>query len=261
MNAVNLLPTKHRPRTPTGGQQGSAYAVVGVLGVVLVMVLFYVLTANGINSKKDAVARATGETAQAERRVSELSAYGNFNQVKEQRVSSVKQLASGRIDWERLARGLAHVLPKDVWLRSATASATGKGTETGGGGGPAPAPSTAPPAGGSASGGGTQASATPPAADSAESGGGKPTLILNGCARDRHRVAVALVRLRELSGAEDVQLVQLSRPDDVGGGGEGDCGGTRGKTNYTFIANVIFKPNPGAAPSDGKVPARLGGGQ
>jgi hypothetical protein len=265
VNAVNLLPTKHRPRTPTGGMQGSAYAVVGVLGIVLVMVLLYVLTSNGINTKKDAVARATAETAQAEKRVKELSSYGNFSQVKEQRVSSVKQLASGRIDWERLALGLAHVLPSDVWLTSATASATGK-TAEGGSAAPTPAPSTAPPSGGSGGSGTTGASGPQPSATSAASDT-KPTLLLNGCARTRHAVAVTLVRLREIAGAEDVQLSNLAQPEPTGagtgavGGGSDDCGKTHGKMNVIWSANVVFKPNPGSAPSDGKVPARLGGGQ
>ena len=98
MNAVNLLPAKHRPRTPTGGQQGSSYTVIGVLGAIVVMVLVYALTVNGINTKKAAVARTEAETVQAKKRAESLAAYGNFIQVKEERVSSVKQLATGRVD-------------------------------------------------------------------------------------------------------------------------------------------------------------------
>jgi len=148
VNPVNLLPAKHRPRTPTGGQQGSAYVVVGVLGALLVLVVFYVLTINGVNSRKDQVARAKAETAELQAQAGELSAYGNFAAVKEERVQSVKQLADGRIDWERLTRGLARLLPNKVWLISAGASATGNPTVGGGGGAPAGAPAGAPPAGG-----------------------------------------------------------------------------------------------------------------
>ncbi len=36
MNAVNLLPEKHRPRKPTGGQGRGSYIALGVLGAVLV---------------------------------------------------------------------------------------------------------------------------------------------------------------------------------------------------------------------------------
>ena len=126
MNAVNLLPVKHRPRTPTGGQQGSAYVVLGILGAVLVMTLIYVLTVNGINTRKSEVAKAKTETAVANGRAAQLAAYGNFSQVKQQRVDSVKQLAASRIDWERLTRGLALVLPDNVWLLTASAASSGK---------------------------------------------------------------------------------------------------------------------------------------
>ena len=77
MNAVNLLPAKHRPRRPTGGQQGSAYVVVGILGGLLVMVVLYVLTVNAINSRKTQVATANAETAAAQARASALAPYGD----------------------------------------------------------------------------------------------------------------------------------------------------------------------------------------
>ncbi|MEA2367691.1 MAG: hypothetical protein QOH38_409, partial [Thermoleophilaceae bacterium] len=140
MNPVNLLPAKHRPRTPTGGQQGSAYVVVGILGALLVLAVFYVLTVNGVNTNKGKVAEAKAATARAEARAGELGAYGNFSQVKQQRVQSVKQLADGRIDWERLTRGLARLLPNQVWLISASASATGNPTSASSGGAPPATP-------------------------------------------------------------------------------------------------------------------------
>ena len=248
MNAVNLLPAKHRPRTPTGGQQGSSYAVIGVLGAVVVMVLVYALTVNGINTKKAAVARTKAETVQAKKRADSLAAYGNFIQVKEERVSSVKQLATGRVDWERLARGLAHVLPTGVWLTSAAASATGDPTASGNGG--------------------AGAGATP--------GGAKPAIALNGCAATRPDVAVALVRLRHLPAVEDVKLASIQKPEQPAGGaapgpaapgaapasGGQECGTVKKKPAYKFEATVTFKPQAGSTPQPGekKVPASLGGG-
>ena len=267
MNAVNLLPAKHRPRTPTGGQQGSSYAVIGILGGVLVMVLLFVVTVNGINGNKAAVARTKAETAQAKKRAEELTPYGNFIQVKEQRVSSVKQLATGRIDWERLARGLAHVLPQDVWLTSAAASTSGKPGGAGGSGG-----ASAPPAGGAA-----------PGASGDDAAGPKPSMVLSGCARSHPQVAVALVRLRHLPNVEDVTLASITKPENSGtsaaapgaagqaagaGGGAGaggqDCGTVKKKAAYKFEATVTFKPQAGSTPQGGqqpKVPASLGGGQ
>jgi hypothetical protein len=270
MNAVNLLPAKHRPRTPTGGMQGSSYAVIGVLGVVCVMVLLYVLTANGISSDKQAIARSQAETAQARKQAETLAPYGNFIQVKEQRVASVKQLATGRIDWERLARGLAHVLPTDVWLLSANASATGsKGGSGGSSSGQAAPPP--PPAGGASSGGSGGSAPVDPSGPEVVN----PELTLIGCAEAHPDVAVTLLRLKHLPNVEDVELASIEKPElqqaspgtAAGGsapasGGE-DCGAIKKKPAYKWEAKVTFKPQAGSTPTptpEKKVPARLGGG-
>jgi Tfp pilus assembly protein PilN len=244
VNAVNLLPTKHRPRTPTGRQQGSAYVVVGVLGALLLLVVFYVLTVNGVNTRKDQVARAKAETAQARARAGALSSYGDFSKVKETRVQSVKMLADGRIDWERLTRGLARVLPDRVWLTSASASATGTPSATGSGGTGAAAP--------------TPAGVTDT----------NPKVQLVGCAPSHATVAVALVRLRELAGAKDVQLTEITRPEptqNAGGGGapaaaggDSDCGQFGGVPAVKWGATVTFDGKTGSAVTG--VPKSLGGG-
>lgn len=238
MKAVNLLPAKHRPRTPTGGQQGSAYVVVGVLGALLVLVLFYVLTVNGLNSKQSAVARAKAETAQAQARAGALGPYGDFSKIKATRVQSVRQLAEGRIDWERLTRGLARVLPDGVWLTSASASASGAPAAAAG----APAPST-------------------PGATAG------PSVQLSGCAPSQSVIAVTLVRLHELPGAKDVQLNDISRPAPVadssgaasaGGGSSTDCGQVHGVNAAKWDATVSFDPSATTATTG--VPRSLGGG-
>jgi hypothetical protein len=249
--------------------QGSSYAVIGVLGVVCVMVLLFVLTANGISEDKQAIARSQAETAQAKKQAEQLAPYGNFIQVKEQRVASVKQLATGRIDWERLARGLAHLLPENVWLLSANASATGD-SEGGGSASqsappPPPAPATpAPGGGGSAS--------SPPPADSGEPAK-SPSMTLIGCAARHPDVAVTLLRLRHLPQVEDVELASIEKPEtktDTSAGAAGgsaaagsDCGTIKKKNAYKWEVKVSFKPQAGSTPETSpkpKVPAALGGG-
>jgi Tfp pilus assembly protein PilN len=248
VNPVNLLPAKHRPRTPTGGQQGSAYIVVGILGALLVMVVFYVLTVNSVNSRKNQVAHAKADTGRAQARASSLTSYGDFSKIKDQRVQSVKQLAGGRIDWERLTRGLARVLPNEVWLTSASASASGTPAAAGTSGGAAAASSAA--------GAGTFTG---------------PKVELVGCAPTHAVVAVTLVRLRELSGAQDVQLNEITRPEPTTGGGSsstsgpasssgggGGCGLVHGQPAAKWDATVSFNQNPGS--STAGVPKSLGGG-
>lgn len=249
MNAVNLLPEKHRPRKASAGGQGrSAYIALGVLGAVLVGLLVYVLTLNSINTSKTQIGEAKAEAARLEAQANSLGAYGDFAKIKLERVQSVQQLAQGRFDWERLVRELAHVLPSNVWLVNASASADGTA---------------------SASPGGAPAAAPAPGAAPAGTG---PSLSIQGCARDQSQVAVTLVRLRELQGATDVSLDHSTAGADAAksgssgaapapsGGGAADtgCGTTDGKANYAFGATVTFAAP--AAPAPGKVPNRLGGG-
>src|SRR3954451_5099942 len=198
MKAVNLLPEKHRPRKPSGGGQSkSGYVFLGVLGAVLVGVLVYVLTLNSINSSKTKITEATAEAARLNDEANSLGPYGDFAKIKAERVASVKQLAEGRFDYERMVRELAHVLPGEVWLTNASASSVGDP-------GAAPGtPGSAPPA----------ASAAPaPGAPAVPAAG--PSLKLQGCARDQGQVAVTLVRLRELEGATDVSLSHSTRGED-----------------------------------------------
>jgi Tfp pilus assembly protein PilN len=247
VKAVNLLPERHRPRRSSGGRQGSSYVVLGVLGALLLALVVYVLTLNSINSGRDQIAVAKAETEQAQSQTRSLSAYGDFAKVKEKRVAAVTQLAKGRFDWERLVRELAHVLPENVWLVKTDASALGDLTaaDTGAGG---------------ASGG----ASTP----------GAPVVKLSGCARDQSQVAVTLVRLRELQGADDVQLDHSAKPEDasataasstsgsVSPGAADGCGTTHGHANYAFDAVVTFEPQATTATdkTSEKAPASLGGG-
>src|SRR3954451_11556565 len=242
MKAVNLLPEKHRPRQSTGGQGRGGYVVLGVLGAVLVGVLVYVMTLNSINDSKSQIKEATAEAAKLNEEANSLGPYGDFANIKAERVKSVMSLAQGRFDYERLVRELAHVLPPDVWLVNAAASATGDPGSTG-------TTTPAPPAGASGTG------ATPAPASG-------PTLKLEGCARDQSQVAVTLVRLRELQGATDVSLDHSTRGQDTPGaapaapgassgssGGDAGCGTTNGKPNYSFEANVTFEAPSASQPT------------
>src|SRR4051794_5848302 len=197
MNAVNLLPEKHRPRKPTGGKGGSGYVLLGVLGAVLLGLVGYVFTLNSINDSKSKTTEARVEAARLSDQANSLGPYGDFAKIKAERVSEVKDLASQRFDYERLVLELAHVLPSDVWLTSASADT---------GGGDAATPGAA----------GAAGAAAPTPSASPTAGAGGPTLTLQGCARDQSQVAVTLVRLRELQGASDVTLDHSTRGTESG---------------------------------------------
>jgi Tfp pilus assembly protein PilN len=232
---VNLLPQKHRPAAPTGERSGSAYILLGALGALLACVVLYVMTANSVTTKNDQIAEAREETAKAEAKTRHLQPFGDFSTVAQTRVGSVRQQAQGRVDWERLVREIAHVLPDGTWLTSADA-AVDPSLRTGG-----------------------------TTTDEEITG---PSIQLLGCAHDQADVAVMLVRLRRITGATDVRLAESKQGDTqttAGTGGDAnpeDCGMKNGKPNYSWNATVLFDSNvaSSAGGTGAKVPARLGGG-
>jgi Tfp pilus assembly protein PilN len=228
--------------------------VLGVLGALLVMSVVYALSLNQVNSNKTDIARAKSEIEQAKAQVAASAEFGDFHSVKETREASVKQLASGRFDFERLMRELALVLPAHTWLLDASTSTTG--ADSGAPGAATPPPPAA----------GAPAATT---TDSAGAAGTNPTLNLSGCALKQNNVAVLLVRLRKLYRAEDVDLEESAEDttdqggaraqtsSDSAGAGEESCGAGR----FKFTVHVKFSASPdGEKPHGGKVPAKLGGG-
>ena len=240
MKPVNLLPERERAQAPTAAG-GSSYVVVGVLAALLLAVFAYVMTSNQVNSRTGEIATAEAEAIQAETRAAAFGPFQQFAQIKTARLASVKTLADTRFDWERLMRELALVLPSGSSLTSVTAS-SGEGV-TGGPTAAAPAPAD-----------GTAATA------------GLASLTLTGCATSQRRVAVMLVRLRQLHRATDVQLVDSSQGDTSGDSGSDSApaAGTTGcfGSDYLFNASVTFGPAPPAEleGEDQAVPSSLGGG-
>jgi Tfp pilus assembly protein PilN len=248
MRAVNLLPAQHRRRVPTGGRSGSAYVVLGLLGLVLAATVVYVVTANLVTAREDEAARVAQEADAAEAEAASLAPFGAFEALKTSRLATVSAIAQGRLDWERMMRELALVIPRDAWLAEVEAAvAPEEGTEEGA---TAPTDTDAPPS---------------------------PAATLTGCAKSQPTVARMMVRLRRLNGATDVSLEESARtPPESTSGSTGaaasapssapsssassteDCG-----KYYAFTATVTLAP-PSVTPPVGlegeKVPVSLGGG-
>ena len=221
MRPVNLLPETHRPR-PVGGKPGSSYVLLGVLATCLLMVVAYALTANKVNGQRGDAAKAAVEADRLETKAGSLSPFGDFSQVKETRAASVKDLAGGRFDWERLMRELPRVLPARGWLQSVDATAVGA------------------PAG------------VEPAATSAAGPGAK----LVGCVRKQSDVAAMMLRLRRMHRVQDVTLKTSEREGAAQPTFE-NCG-----RYFKFDIAVEFAPDVKREPPVGakRVPASLGGG-
>lgn len=188
MRPINLLPARFQPARASGERPGIGYAAVAILAVLLLMVVAYVLTNNGINDAKEKTAQAQAEQQVAQAKIGQLQAYGDFAALRVSRESAVRGVAEARFDYERLMREIALVLPHNTYL-----------TQFGSGGG-----------------GATQTTGTTTATG--------PTISVTGCAPSHPGVATALVRLRKLHNVESVDLQTSTKAaSTTGSTGGGAC--------------------------------------
>lgn len=222
MRPINLLPGRYQPARASGDRPGIGYAAIGILAVLLLMVVLYITTNNGINDAREKTARAQAEQQAAQARIGQLQAFGNFQQLKASREDAVKRVATARFDYERLMREMALVLPKNSYLTSLNA---------GGGGGTA---------------------TTTGASGTTTSSG--PSVTIAGCSPSHPDVATAIVRLRKLHNVTDVNLQNSTKQ------GGGTAGTPTSGCKVSWGAILTFSPETAPTVQE-PVPARLGGGQ
>lgn len=230
MKAVNLIPSEQRRASPSGNAPGGAYAVLGVLALLLVMAVAYVMTSNSVNDRESQAAQARQEADAAEAQSKQLGAFTDFASIKEQRLAAVMAAASTRFDWERFMRELSRVMPKGSWVHTTNASVVGDTT------------------------GGDPTGST--AASSTTLTGPKANLV--GCTPRQSEVARMMVRLEQMYRVTDVSLNESAQESAGGATSLQNCGEL-----YKFDLTVTFSPVAPAneAPQgETRVPASLGGG-
>ncbi|HEU5062659.1 MAG TPA: hypothetical protein VFT79_05830 [Solirubrobacterales bacterium] len=200
MRPVNLIPLEERRGEQAPLRSGPlAYVLLGALVALLVGVAALVVAGNQVSERESEVAQLEVEDARALAKAESLTAYIQFRDMSEQRVTTVASLADGRFDWERVMRELALVLPSDVSLVSLNASAAaGEGGESSGGG---------------------------------LSGGILgPSLELSGCAEGQEGVAGFVTALKDIDGVTRVGVgsSELGGGDGGSEAGEGGSGGSGG---------------------------------
>jgi hypothetical protein len=228
MKAVNLIPSEQRRAKPSGENSGSAYAVVGVLVVLLALAVAYVMTSNGVNDNKTRAEKDKRQADALEAKASQLDSFTDFAAIKQQRLEAVKTAAETRFDWERLMREISRVMPDGSWLQTTEASVTGDTSDTAA----APASSS------------TTAVATGPVS---------PSATFVGCTPKQTEVAKILVRLRSMHRVTDVELNESLKEQGVS---------DVTVDSYKFDVTVTFAPTdtPEAPRGSDTVPASLGGG-
>jgi Tfp pilus assembly protein PilN len=223
MRPVNLIPTEERAgeRRPMRGGP-LAYVVVGALAVAVLGVAMLAVTDNEISDSKAEIAKLEGQTAATEARAQSLSAYTQFHELRQQRVSTVTSLADSRFDWQRVMRELALVLPGDIWLTNLT---------------------------GTASPGVTVEGSTSTSLRASVAG---PALEMTGCASSQEAVAGFVQALKEIDGVTRVGVQSSALGSAAEGASSGSASAASGTCQTRkFIAQfqlvVAFDAAPVAA--------------
>jgi Tfp pilus assembly protein PilN len=196
MKAVNLLPPDLRgtPKTSTAtaapadrGSGFAAYAVLGALALSVAGVAGYVLTNNTIEQRRADLAQATAAEQAAQAKAARLKPYADFDQLAKARVTTVRDLAGRRFDWEQALRDISRAIPGNVTLKTLSGSIS---PESGGNGN-------------SALRGAIQA----------------PAITLAGCTTDQKSVADLMSRLHGVDGVTRVSLAKSEKKQEKNGGG------------------------------------------
>jgi Tfp pilus assembly protein PilN len=139
----------------------------------------YVLAGNTVKQRQAELADVTAQQQAIAAKVAALKPYADFDAKARARVSTVRDLAGSRFDWEQGLSDIARALPSDVTLKSLVGDVS---TDTG-------------------------------ASDSdLRSAIAAPAITLTGCATDQTAVARLMARLHDVDG---VTRVSLSKSDDV----------------------------------------------
>jgi Tfp pilus assembly protein PilN len=202
MRPANLIPSEERPGARKSSRSGPlAYIVVGALVAALAGVTLLVLANNQISDREAEVSRLQSQQAAVEARAAKLAAFTQFHSVRDQRVTTITNLADSRFDWQRVMRELSLILPGNVWLTSLTGTVR------------------------------PEVSVNGAASISLRSSVAGPALELVGCANGQEAVAGFISDLKGIDGVTRVGVLSSELPasgesSEGGGGGSVSASGT-----------------------------------
>jgi Tfp pilus assembly protein PilN len=235
MRAVNLIPADLRRAGGSPGASGNGvYVLLGVLGVALVLVAAWALSARSVAQGEADLERVRAEANAAEVRAGQLKPYAAFHEMRVDRVETVTSLSRSRFNWPFALREISRVLPDNVWLTQVVGTvAPGVQLEDSGGG----------------------------ATVTLRNALASPAIELTGCTTTQEQVARYLARLRSIQGVTRVTLAQSEKVDiaeksgggAAGGSGSGDC--RQGNSRIPKFELIVFFEASTAAPSTGEPPS------
>jgi Tfp pilus assembly protein PilN len=249
MRAFNLIPADERGGgggVSAGKSGGSAFVVLGLLGVLAICALLYGQASRQISSQTGKIATLDTQAQAAQAQAAKLAPYVSFAAQHEQRVEAVDQLVDSRFDWAHAFHELGRVLPPDeVALTSLTgAIGSSSGPTSAGADTAAGASSKAAAATGATVSSSSAAATSSSSVSSATPAGSVPTFTLAGCATSQSMVALTLDRLRLIDGVSEVTLQSSTQAAKTSAGGSS---GSSGCPGATFAMQITFDPLPSAS--------------
>jgi Tfp pilus assembly protein PilN len=241
MKAVNLIPVDERRGSSAGGRSAvPAYAVLGFLAVLVVMVAAWTLTGKTVNERQTKLADVEQQATAAEAQASSLQAYSAFSDLRKKRAETVASIAQSRFDWSHVMHEVARVIPSNTHLTSLAGSVSPT----------APAPDS----------GGT--------ALQLRGSNAGPAIDIVGCAPGQANVSRLMSRLRLIDGVQHVTLAESSKPDgevavgssgvsSSGGSGDSDCRYADAIAKFDILM-VFAAPPAVAAPAAASAPTAAG---
>jgi Tfp pilus assembly protein PilN len=239
MKAVNLIPVEERRGSAaSGGSAIPAYAVLGVLAVLVVMAAAWALTGKTVNDRKSQLASVEQQASAAEAQANSLAAYSAFSDLRKKRAETVTSIARSRFDWAHVMHEIARVIPPDTHLTNLSGTVSPTAQVPNGSGGQAMS---------------LRGSSPGPAID------------IVGCANGQENVSRMISRLRLIDGVQHVTLAESSKNDSATGdaGSNTDDGECRYNSRIAkFDVLLLFAAPPAvaapatpAAPAAGAAPA------
>jgi Tfp pilus assembly protein PilN len=234
MKAVNLIPLEERRGPSANGRSGAgAYAVLGVLAVLVLMVAAWTLTGKTVNNRQAQLADVEQQATAAETQASQLAAYSAFSDLRKKRAETVASIANSRFDWAHVMHEIARVIPSDTHLVSLSGTVS---------------PSAQAPNGGTGE------------ALSLRGSNPGPAIDIVGCANGQSNVSRMMSRLRLIDGVTHVTLAESSKNDQpssgaaAGSGNGDDCRYNDAIAKFDVL--ILFNAPPAAAaPSTSAAPA------
>ncbi|MDP9346663.1 MAG: hypothetical protein M3P44_13290 [Actinomycetota bacterium] len=224
MKAVNLIPPEDRRGAGAPGRSGGAvYALLGGLGLVLVLVAALFALSHAVKTKEDRLAAVSVQAQKAEAQAGSLQAYTQFATLRETRQQTVASLAASRFDWAHALHEVARTVPTGTALTGLRATVSP--TVTVGG-------------------------ITDPLRQSLD----VPAIELAGCARNQDGVAEVMAAMRRIDGVQRVSLSSSERTAkasaDSGAAPTGTTGATdcrAGSLKRAAFSMTVFYDAPAPA--------------